>query len=351
MNASIPFFLLAFAYLSFCSPTTPTTRGNVQRATMGTGNSTPGLLNETNSALTNGGVANGTSGLNNGSGSGGGFNNGGGDGNPLNFNPNQRPTDTQTSALTMITTDIGFVGGADCNTHINKLPGDLCRYDFCGDANANSFLSSGEYQTVLALVAALKAQNKFPSGTCSDANVISALKNLTTLDISGKGLTDLSPLKQLTLLQSLNIENNQITDLSALANMTLLQKLYADNNSINDLTGLSTDTSLQELYLSHNQITSIEPLVTLPKLVSLDISNNQVGSIISLTNRTIGINITGNPGILLEAQSYTATTTNVDESNCASKLLSNFVGAMSCTWNTANIQLNEVSGNTPLPTK
>lgn len=338
MNAPLLFFVSLFAYLSFCSPQQPlpTERGSIQSsARSGTGAKT-GKVGAANASR--GGI------------SGVGTNGEETDGIP-NFVLNDRNNAVNTTEYIQTNTDMSWVGGSDCSIHINKRPSDLCHYDFCGDAASNSFLTPGLYTTVQALVAALKAQNKFPSGTCTNAAVIMALLSLTTLDLSGKNLTDISPLQMLTKLTSLNLDHNQISDISALSKMSALQKLYASFNNIVYLNPLTNNLSLVEIYLANNQITSIEALTPLPNLASLDISNNKVASIVNLTHKDIGINVSGNPGIVLEAKTDTATTAIIDDRSCAARLGGDIGAMFSCTWNTANLQFNALINNQPIPKK
>lgn len=218
---------------------------------------------------------------------------------------------TQIKTNTYLPIPVG--GTADCSVHINRQPGDPCGYDFCGSDADNSFLNPATYTTVKALVSYLKAQGQFPN-PCTNLGVIQALGSLQTLDLSHQNISDITPLTDMINLTQLNLDFNQISDLSALSNMKDLQTLHLNNNVIINLNPLTNDTALVSLYLANNLIQTIAPLVPLKNLITLDIANNNVASILPLTNRSIGINITGNPGIITEAKSVQAVF--LQESSC-----------------------------------
>ena len=58
--------------------------------------------------------------------------------------------------------------------------------------------------------------------------------NATKLDLSDKGISDVSPLTGLTNLEELYLEANQITDLTPLAGLTKLKILNLYGNPIPD---------------------------------------------------------------------------------------------------------------------
>lgn len=232
------------------------------------------------------------------------------------------------------------VGGtADCSVHINRQPGDPCGYDFCGSDTDNSFLSPATYTTIKALVAYLKAQGQFPN-PCTNLSVIQALGALQTLDLSHQNISDITPLTNMINLTQLNLDFNQISDLTALSNMKDLQTLHLNNNVIVNLNPLTNDTALVSLYLANNLIQTISPLVPLQHLITLDIANNNIASILPLKDKIIGINITGNPGIITEAKSVQAVFIQENDS-CS----------VGCIWNSMSIYLfgNGVPYKNPVP--
>jgi hypothetical protein len=108
------------------------------------------------------------------------------------------------------------------------------------------------------------------------------LTNLEELDLWGNRVTDLQPLQGLTKLTKLVLVANQITDLKPLVGLTRLIKLYLPQNQITDLTPLADLDKLIKLVLTGNQITDLAPLTGLNKLARLYLSRNQVTDLMPL---------------------------------------------------------------------
>ena len=66
------------------------------------------------------------------------------------------------------------------------------------------------------------------------------LSNLTELNLENNQISDLTPLKSLTILTYLNLSHNQISDLRLLQSLTYLANLNLYNNQISDLTPLQS---------------------------------------------------------------------------------------------------------------
>ena len=86
----------------------------------------------------------------------------------------------------------------------------------------------------------------------SVANTVFTLKNITDLNLSGNGISDISKIVSLGGLTSLDVSNNLITDLSTLSGVSSLTTLKAANNKITSLSSLSSNTALTELDVSSN---------------------------------------------------------------------------------------------------
>jgi Leucine-rich repeat (LRR) protein len=104
-------------------------------------------------------------------------------------------------------------------------------------------------------------------------------QSLASLDLAKNRITDLSPLKGLTKIQYLNLAENQIADVSPLSGVAALQYIELSHNRVKDLKPLESLTNLASLYLSYNQIADISPVVKLPRLASLYLDHNQIKSI------------------------------------------------------------------------
>ena len=103
-----------------------------------------------------------------------------------------------------------------------------------------------------------------------------ALASVTTLDLSGAGISDLSGLEQARNLETLFLADNQIIDLSPLAGLVYLQSLSLGGNQITDLRPLAALVHLEFLSLADNRITDLWPLAELVGLEFLFIAGNQI---------------------------------------------------------------------------
>ena len=81
------------------------------------------------------------------------------------------------------------------------------------------------------------------------------------LELSGTGITDLSPLKQM-LVQILDLRGLPITDLSSLEGMSLAQ-LYLEDTGVEDLSPLK-GMPLVKLYVSNTKVKDLKPLHGMP---------------------------------------------------------------------------------------
>ena len=121
----------------------------------------------------------------------------------------------------------------------------------------------------------------------SDISALANLTNLQTLNLSGNSISDIGALANLTNLTELNLSGNKIiSDISALRNLTNLQTLNLSNNNISDIGALANLPNLQTLDLSGNGIISIGELGSLPNLQTLNLSSNNISDISALGNLT-----------------------------------------------------------------
>ena len=77
----------------------------------------------------------------------------------------------------------------------------------------------------------------------------------TVLDLSGRGIEDISFISEAVNLTELNLSGNSISDITPLAALEKLEKLDLSNNAITDINALLSLKSLKELNLSGNNIT------------------------------------------------------------------------------------------------
>ena len=79
---------------------------------------------------------------------------------------------------------------------------------------------------------------------------------ITSLDVSGRGITDLTGIENFTNLQTLHCEYNSLTSLDV-SGLTSLESLYCHNNSLTslDVSGLA---NLGYLFCDNNSLTSLD---------------------------------------------------------------------------------------------
>ncbi len=97
-----------------------------------------------------------------------------------------------------------------------------------------------------------------------DLSAVAGMQNLISLTVfNGEQALDLAPLTGLKNLQALTLRNNKITDISPLAGLTNLTYLDLEGNEITDVTPLVGLTNMNRLFLSNNPITDFQPLAKL----------------------------------------------------------------------------------------
>ena len=112
----------------------------------------------------------------------------------------------------------------------------------------------------------------------SDLSGIENLSSLTSLSLNDNFIEALSPISELTNLQFLDLGDNAISSIKDISKLTKLTYLDISNNFIEDISGISNMKNLTILDLSNNNIESIEALKNLTKITNLNISNNDIVS-------------------------------------------------------------------------
>ena len=98
--------------------------------------------------------------------------------------------------------------------------------------------------------------------TLKDVTLLSTLTELTTLDLSGNRISDVTPLRTLVHLKTLDLGYNlNIRDVSPLRGLIELETLVLNINQITDIAPLSNLTNLRKLDLGTNLIADLRPLV------------------------------------------------------------------------------------------
>ena len=105
---------------------------------------------------------------------------------------------------------------------------------------------------------------------------------LTVFSLDGTQVTDLAPLKGLTVLKELSLDGTRVTDLAPLEGMTGLETLSLDGTQVTDLAPLKGLTGLERLFLDGTQVTDLAPLEGLTGLETLFLDGTQVADLAPL---------------------------------------------------------------------
>ena len=117
-----------------------------------------------------------------------------------------------------------------------------------------------------------------------DVSELSGLTNLTSLALKNTGLTDISPLADLTALTGLALSSNSIVNITSLQDLVNLEDLYLGSNEIVDISPLASLTNLKELSLgSNNDISDVSSLVGLVNLEFLQLADNAISDVSALS--------------------------------------------------------------------
>lgn len=182
----------------------------------------------------------------------------------------------------------------------------------------------------------------YDSGPLDDYVPTANISGLTSLDVSDKGISDLTGIQDFISLQSLNCGINSLTTIDLSKNLSLtvvlfynnllasldvsqnslLQQMYGNNNYITTL-DLSQNPDLNTLDFGNNKLTSLD-LSNNPLLFILNCSYNQIPSI-DLSNNTnlVQIGVSGNPISTLDISNnknlrwFYSSGTNLTEIDCS----------------------------------
>lgn len=113
--------------------------------------------------------------------------------------------------------------------------------------------------------------------------------DVTELDLSGLGLTDISALADCTQLEYLDLSSNEISDISVLAAMPNLRTLDLTDNNVSNISPLLALTKLEVLRLGGNSVSNIAALTNHSAIRELTLDGNPIGSFDALSTLT-GLN-------------------------------------------------------------
>lgn len=110
--------------------------------------------------------------------------------------------------------------------------------------------------------AIVEALGKSPGASVTTAD----METFTQLDLTGKGIRDLTGLSHASRLEGLKLTNNLISDLTPISGMIQLGFLHIGDNVVSDLSPLTSCKALWEIRFFSNLISDLTPLGELPHL-------------------------------------------------------------------------------------
>ncbi len=155
--------------------------------------------------------------------------------------------------------------------------------------------------------------NGMGNGVANDDYVTTAnIENVTTLDVHGQNISDLTGIEDFAALTTLYCYQNQLTNLDVTQN-TALTILWCNDNQLSDL-NISQNTALLQLYCSNNQITALDISQNIA-LIKLNCFDNQLTTLdtshnINLTelycgrNQLSTLDLSQNAGLTRFSSSY-----------------------------------------------
>lgn len=127
--------------------------------------------------------------------------------------------------------------------------------------------------------------------------------DVTELDLSNRGLSDISALENCKMLKKLNLSGNSISSLKSLMDMPELEVLNIKDNLVTDLRPLMGLKSLNTINCEGNGISSLVPLAALSSLHELYLAGNPVSDLSTVANmssiETLGLEETNLTDALL----------------------------------------------------
>ncbi len=207
----------------------------------------------------------------------------------------------------------------------------------------------------------------YDSGPLDDYVPTTNISGVISLDVSNKGIYDLTGIQDFIALQQLNCSLNGLTTIDISKNINLqsfsfysnhltsldvsnnnkLQQIYGNNNLISNL-DLSKNPELNALDFGNNKLTNLD-LSQNPLLSILNCSNNQISNIDLTYNTNLEqIAVGGNPISNLEISRnlnlkwFYVYSTNLEKIDCSDNKV---LESIDCSKNSRLISLNLKNGN------
>ena len=212
----------------------------------------------------------------------------------------------------------GGGGGSDTNRNtqppiqpLTTLPSFLQGHESqCTFIESGTEVSLEEYRGDLAAVTELECTG----ATLNSLSGIELLINLEMLQVPDASLTNVDALLTFTTkLTSLNLSGNPLADLSGVSQLTHLETLDLSETSIIDVAPLASLVDLKSLNLSDNAITDLSNLFGLQLLEHLQLNGNAALSCSEIVNLRNALETAAKPNVVIApVQCATALVFNAD---------------------------------------
>lgn len=186
----------------------------------------------------------------------------------------------------------------------------------------------------------------YDSGALNDSVPTANINTITSLDVFGKNIAELTGIEDFTALVYLSCQDNQITSLDVSQN-TALTNLFCHSNQLSGL-DLSQNILLEQLSCSNNQLTNLDVTknaslivlgCNLNQLTSLDLSQNtSLKTLGCFQNQLTGLDVSQNTLLEdLNCNTNQLTSLDVSQNTALEKLLinNNQITGIDLTHNTA----------------
>ena len=144
-----------------------------------------------------------------------------------------------------------------------------------------------------AIIASIRERIRKPEGELTQADY----DRVTFLNLQGKGLVDISPIRKLTRLKQLRLDYNDLTDISPLASAVGIDKLELTGNRLKSLAPVANMKTLRWLTFARNEVADLSRLAGLTGLEFISCYVNPITDVSALhgLTRLRKVKLQGNP--------------------------------------------------------
>jgi hypothetical protein len=153
-----------------------------------------------------------------------------------------------------------------------------------------------------AVLALLVSGHSLPASIARyvcDLKPLESAGSVRTLNLTGTGITDITPLGRLEGLVDLDLQSTRVSNLASLSSMTSLRRLNLSGTDVTDLSPLASLEGLEELRLEHTQVQDLSPLRALTALRRIELFRTFVRDFSPLADlpNLVAIDLPGGLGV------------------------------------------------------